>query len=85
MTYHLDEHAPLGHFTSPFPHFLYISFRQNGPFFDPEIRCQTHHFAKLITRAIILKTTLFEFPFVPNFVHKIAKKILFIFHTHHGP
>ena len=73
MTYHLDEHPSLGHFTSPFPHFLNISFRQKGPFFDPEIRCRTHHLAKLITRTIILKTTMFEFPLVPNFVQKIVK------------
>ena len=37
-------------------------------FCDPEIRCQTHHLAKLITRTIILKTTLLEFPLVRSFV-----------------
>ena len=34
MTYHLDERLSLGHITSPFSHFLNVSFRQNGPYFS---------------------------------------------------
>ena len=77
MTYHFDERPSLGQITSPFPHFLNVLFRQNRPFFfDPEIRCRTHHLTKLITRTIILKTTLFEFPLVSNFSVFPEQKII---------
>ena len=68
MTYHLDERPSPGHFTSPFPHFLNVSFRQNGSYFSTP-----KSVVQLITRTIILKTTLFEFPLVRNFVQKIVK------------
>ena len=37
--------------------------------------------AELITRTIILKTTMFEFLLVPDFVQKIVKIFLIIFHA----
>ena len=63
------------HFAIPSLLTCFVSSEQ-PLFFDPEILSRTHHLTKLIARTIIPKTTLFEFPLVPNFGSKIKKNFI---------
>ena len=82
MTYHLDESPSLGHFTSPFPHFLKISFRHNGPFFRPRDPLQDSSLGKTNDSQNNVKKNYVRIPNCSEFRTEKYKKFLINFQAH---